>query len=117
MTSITASGVQYIVVEGREHRGINDHMSDYIVAVEHRDAAQPVDVPRSISSGRYRGHITLDRNRWPFELDLTVNGNAAAISCQTLNPRVTGRGSGQAKGDSVTADINWTFPAQNCSGT
>ena len=117
MTYITASGVQYIVVAAGGHREIHDQAGDYIVAFALRDRAQPVDVPRSISSGRYRGHITLDRNRWPFELDLTINGNAAAISWQTLNPRVTGRGSGQAKGDSVTADINWTFPAQNCSGT
>jgi len=117
MTYVTPSGVQYIVVAAGGHREFHDRAGDYIVAFALRGRAQPVDVPRSIVPGRYRGHITLDRNRWPLDLDLTINGNAATISWETLNPRVIGRGSGQAKADSVTVDINWTFPAQNCSGT
>jgi hypothetical protein len=30
---------------------------------------------------------------------------------------VTGHGKGRVSGDSLTADIDWTYPAQHCSGT
>ena len=36
---------------------------------------------------------------------------------ETVGIQVTGHGRGRADGDHLTLDVDWTFPAQGCSGT
>jgi len=117
MTYVTTAGDQYVVVAAGGHREFRDKPGDYIVAFALRDRVKPNLVEHTVASGHYSGHITLDRDRLPFALDLIVSGTAANVSFETTNPRVIGQGTGRVEGDSVMVDVNWTYPAQNCSGT
>ena len=113
----TTFGNQFVVVSAGGHREFRDKVGDYIVAFALRTRVNPVVTPRSISSGHYRGHITLDRNRLQLELDLTVRDAAVDLSFATINPRVEGKGSGRIVGDTAIVDVNWSFSAQHCAGT
>jgi hypothetical protein len=46
-----------------------------------------------------------------------VSGSTATVSLETAGIRVTGQGRGDVSGDTLTLDVDWTFPAQHCSGT
>jgi hypothetical protein len=70
-----------------------------------------------ISSGHYRGHLVLDRSRFPVQLELTVTDSTAAATFVTSSPRIEGSARGRATRDSIAIDGNWTFAAQHCSGT
>lgn len=117
MTYVTADGDQYVVVSAGGHREFRDKPGDYIVAFALRSRVKPIVNEHPVASGHYRGHIMLDRTRLPISLDLIVSGSAANVSFETSSLRVIGQGSGRVSGDSVTADVSWTVPAQNCSGT
>jgi quinoprotein glucose dehydrogenase len=117
MTYVTPSGEQFVVVAAGGHRELHDQVGDYIVAFALRDRARPQPASPPVSSGRYEGHIVLDRTRLRFALNLEIGGNAAKATFVTENPRVEGHGTGRALRDSVIIDAAWTFAAQNCSGT
>jgi len=48
---------------------------------------------------------------------LTITGGAAAVALETSGIRVVGIGKGHASGDTLSLDVDWNFPAQNCGGT
>jgi quinoprotein glucose dehydrogenase len=123
MTYTTRSGRQYVVVAAGGHRELHaragdfDRAGDYIVAFALPNAALPRTVPGIISAGRYEGHIVLDRTRLGLTWNLSISGSDATVSLATRGIDVTGSGRGRVSGDSLALDINWTFPAQKCSGT
>jgi quinoprotein glucose dehydrogenase len=123
MTYTTRSGRQYVVVAAGGHRELHaragdfDRAGDYIVAFALGDGVPQHQVPGFISAGKYQGHIVLDRTRLGLTWDLSLTGSDATVSLETHGIDVTGSGRGQVSGDSVTLDIDWTFPAQKCSGT
>jgi quinoprotein glucose dehydrogenase len=117
MTYVNASGDQYVVVAAGGHREFRDTPGDYIVAFALRSRVNPFVNEHAVASGHYRGHLMLDRTRLPATLDLVISGSIANVSFETSNPRVIGQGTGRVSTDSLSADLSWTFPAQNCSGT
>jgi hypothetical protein len=117
MTYVTPSGEQFVVVAAGGHRELRDKVGDYIVAFALRDRARPQPASPPLSSGRYEGHIVLDRTRLRFTLNLDVAAPSASATFVTDNPRVEGHGTGRAVRDSVIIGAEWTFAAQHCSGT
>jgi quinoprotein glucose dehydrogenase len=117
MTYVTDAGDQYVVVSAGGHREFRDKPGDYIVAFALRSRVKPIAREHAVASGHYRGHIMFDRNRLPVTLDVIISGSTANVRFETTNPRVVGQGTGRVSGDSLSADLSWTYPAENCSGT
>jgi quinoprotein glucose dehydrogenase len=124
MTYVTASGRQFVVVAAGGHRELHaragdfDKAGDYIVAFAlPAQPAREIKPPAAIAAGHYEGHIVLDRTRLGLAWDLGVSGNSANVTLETAGIRVTGRGRGRVDGATLTLDVDWTFPAQHCSGT
>ena len=118
MTYVTPSGRQFVVVAAGGHRELRDKAGDYIVAFALPGRAAPAaPSPRSIEPGQYRGHITLDRTRLPFDAQIAIDGVNARLDFQTSSPTVVGHSAGRVAGDSIVARGQWTFEAQHCSGS
>ncbi len=124
MTYVTASGRQFIVVAAGGHKELHaragdfDKAGDYIAAFALPSSRRAkTSSSDAIAAGHYEGHIVLDRTRLGLTWDLTVSATTAAVSFETVGIQVTGHGRGHADGDHLTLDVDWTFPAQHCSGT
>jgi quinoprotein glucose dehydrogenase len=123
MTYVSASGRQFVVVAAGGHKELNaqagdfDKPGDYIVAYALRSVSDAAAKPAPVMAGHYEGHIVLDRTRLGLKWDLVISGSAASVSLQTTGIDVTGHGVGRVSGDSLALDVDWTFPAQHCSGT
>jgi quinoprotein glucose dehydrogenase len=124
MTYVTSSGRQFIVVAAGGHKELHaragdvDKEGDYIAAFALPSSRPPTpSFSGAIATGRYEGHIVLDRTRLGIAWDLTVSGSTATVSFETVGIQVTGQGRGRADADRLTLDLDWTFPAQHCSGT
>jgi hypothetical protein len=123
MTYVTASGRQFIVVAAGGHKELHaragdfDKAGDYIAAFALPSSRPETPSSDAIAAGRYEGHIVLDRTRLGLTWDLTVSAATATVSFETVGIQVTGHGHGLADGDRLTLDVDWTFPAQHCSGT
>jgi quinoprotein glucose dehydrogenase len=116
MTFVTRDGEEYVVVAAGGHKELRDKVGDYIVAFALPRARHAADAKR-ITAGEYDGHIIFDRSRFPVRFTIHTSGHVAEIQFETTNPRVIAQGKGRVIGDSLTVDVNWNFPAQNCSGT
>jgi outer membrane protein assembly factor BamB len=124
MTYVSASGRQFVVVAAGGHRELHaragdfDKPGDFIAAFALPSSpSEGTSVSHAVSAGHYEGHILLDRTRFRLNWDLTITGSAATVSLETSGIRVVGNGKGRVSGDTLTLDVAWTFPAQNCSGT
>lgn len=123
MTYVTASGRQFIVVAAGGHKELHagagdfDKAGDYIAAFALPSGSDKPVTPAPVSSGHYEGHIILDRTRLGLVWDLVISGSAASVSLRTAGIDVTGHGSGRVNADSLQLDVDWTFPAQHCSGS
>jgi quinoprotein glucose dehydrogenase len=123
MTYVSASGRQFVVVAAGGHRELHaragdfDKPGDFIVAFALPSRREPPAIPGRVAAGHYEGHILLDRTRLRMSWDLTITGETAAVSLETSGLRIVGSGKGLANSDTLSLDVAWTFPAQNCSGT
>jgi quinoprotein glucose dehydrogenase len=124
MTYVSSSGRQFVVVAAGGHRELHaragdfDKPGDFIAAFALPSSPRErTPVPRAVPAGHYEGHILLDRTRLRASWDLTIRGSSATVSLETSGIRVVGKGKGRVSGDTLTLDVAWTFPAQNCSGT
>ncbi|HEY7895914.1 MAG TPA: pyrroloquinoline quinone-dependent dehydrogenase [Gemmatimonadaceae bacterium] len=123
MTYTTKTGRQYLVVAAGGHKelharaGDTDAPGDYIVAFALPNGSDHPARHDTITAGAYAGHIVLDRTRLGLTWDLSIAGSDATVTMATAGIDVTGHGKGRVSGDSLTVDIDWTFPAQHCSGT
>ena len=123
MTYTSTSGRQYVVVAAGGHRelharaGDTDAPGDYIVAFALPNGSQRPVRRDTIAAGKYEGHIVLDRTRLGVTWDLSIADADATVTLSTTGIDVTGHGKGRVSADSLTVDIDWTYPAQHCSGT
>jgi quinoprotein glucose dehydrogenase len=123
MTYVSGSGRQFVVVAAGGHKELHaragdfDKPGDYIVAYALPSTSDRTVTPAPVASGHYEGHIVLDRTRLVLKWDLVVSGSTATVSLQTTGISVTGRGVGRTHADSLSLEVEWTFPAQHCSGT
>jgi quinoprotein glucose dehydrogenase len=116
MTYQTASGKQFVVVAAGGHKELRDKLGDYIVAFSLPSAA-PIQGPRvPVSAGDYHGHIIFDRTRLPVHFTIAA-GATATVKFEIANPHITAEGTRRIAGDSLVADMHWSFPAQHCDGT
>lgn len=123
MTYTSKAGRQYLVVAAGGHKelharaGDTDAPGDYIVAFALPNGSRQPARHDTITAGAYDGHIVLDGTRLGLTWDLSIAGSDATVAMTTKGIDVTGHGRGRASGDSLTVDLDWTFPAQHCSGT
>jgi hypothetical protein len=117
MTYVTPSGEQFVVVAAGGHKELGDKLGDYIVAFALPSRSHRESPLVSVAAGEYEGHIIFERTRLPVHFTISRSDSVAMLSFETPNPRVIGSGKGRAIKDSLVVDVNWTFPAQNCSGT
>ncbi|HEV8498221.1 MAG TPA: pyrroloquinoline quinone-dependent dehydrogenase [Gemmatimonadaceae bacterium] len=124
MTYVSASGRQFVVVAAGGHRELHvragdfDKAGDYIVAFALPSSTHSRASSRSVvKAGHYTGHILLDRTRLRMTWDLTITGKTAVVALETSGIRVVGNGKGRVSSDTLSLDVDWRFPAQNCGGT
>jgi quinoprotein glucose dehydrogenase len=118
MTYVGGSGKQFVVVAAGGHRELRDPAGDYIVAFALADDRAPVPPERgTVHAGKYVGHITLDRSRFPLEAQVTIDGSSTRVEFRIPNPVVVGAATGRSSRDSVNVEGRWAFDAQSCGGT
>ena len=123
MTYSTKSGRQYVVVAAGGHKelhvraGDTDPIGDYVVAFALPNGSAPATHREPIAAGAYQGHVVLDDTRLRATWTLSITGSDAAMTLSTSGIDVKGSGRGRVRGDRLTIDLDWTYPAQHCSGT
>ncbi len=130
MSYVSAAGTQYVVVASRRTSGsctdegarMNARAitSWRLRCLTGRKKATRQIAPKAIppiESGKYVGHVVLDRTRLPSEWTVTIDAQRVTLSIVTSGLRVTANGSGRVARDSIDADLTWTLPERNCGGT